>query len=50
MTKPSISPALVAALAVGGACGVYDAHAHTVDIPYFIQRGDVLLSPGWAST
>lgn len=49
MTKPSISPVVVA-IAAGAVCGALDAHAHAVDIPSFIQRGDVLLSGAWAST
>lgn len=48
-TRP-VSPAVLAAVLVGAACGVYDGHTPTVDIPYFVQRGDVLLSSAWSST
>lgn len=38
------------ALLLGAAAGIADAHAQTVDVLYFVQRGDILLSSAWAST
>jgi hypothetical protein len=38
------------ALVLGTIAGIVDAHAQTVDILFFVHRGDVLLSSAWSST
>jgi hypothetical protein len=48
--RSSVWTGAVGALFIGVAAGIADARAQTVDILYFVQRGDILLSPAWAST
>lgn len=50
MRKATLSPGVIVAMALGAIAGVADAHAHTADVLYFMHRGDVLLSSGWAGT
>jgi hypothetical protein len=46
----SLRAGSVCALALGLVAGLVDARAQTVDILYFVQHGNVLLSSAWAST
>jgi len=38
------------ALVLGAIAGVVDAHAQTVDVLFFVRRGEILLSSAWSST
>lgn len=40
----------VGALVLGAAAGIADARTQTVDVLYFVQHGDIMLSSAWAST